>query len=99
MATEEMQSAAEATAHQVEAEQRILQLHASLSAAEESAEAALQVRSRMALDTTLIQVTNHSITSSSGGFPGHSWLSAPPVLLSGRLTCGMCCFQGFQGSF
>ncbi|BDA48665.1 hypothetical protein COCOBI_12-3460 [Coccomyxa sp. Obi] len=41
MAAEEMQRAAEATSHQVEAEQRILQLHASLSAAEESAGAAL----------------------------------------------------------
>ena len=49
MAAEEMQAAAEATAHQVEAEQRILRLHASLSAAEESAGAALLVRSNMGM--------------------------------------------------
>ncbi len=49
MAAEEMQAAAEATAHQVKAEQRILRLHASLSAAEESAGAALLVRSNMGM--------------------------------------------------
>lgn len=43
-AAEEMVCAAEAIAQQVEAEQRILRLHASLGAAEEAAKAALRVR-------------------------------------------------------
>ncbi len=43
-AAEEMLRASKAIAQQVESEQRILRLHASLAAAEESAKAALRVR-------------------------------------------------------